>query len=141
MRKSFWVMIALRSAHHATPYLIDITLFLLLFSSPHAVGNKRDLEPHEVTDDIVELFVEQFPQFNGYFKISCKTDAGIEEMINEITNVLSSSTYSFKDTFDAFTLHGQHTSGECCSNPDPDHDHQSNPNGGNETGSSSCCAK
>lgn len=125
----------LEHTDHAKKHFMLIDTFFL----SNAVGNKLDLEPHEVTDDIVELFIEQFPRFNGYFKISCKTDAGVEDMISEITNVLSSSTYSFKDTFDAFTLHGQHTSGECCTNPDPNHEHQSEP-GGSGSGSS-CCAK
>ena len=113
------------------------------------VGNKLDLEPCEVTDDVVELFIEQFPRFNGYFKISCKTDQGIEEMIQEITSVLSASSYSFKETFDAFTLHGKHISGECCSNPnahhhDNEHDHDCGPSGsggGGGGGGTSCCAK
>lgn len=121
---------------------ITFTVSLLFYpfplSSELKVGNKRDLEPHEVTDDIVELFIEQFPRFNGYFKISCKNNIGVDEMITEISRILSASSYSFKETFDAFTLHGQHISGECCSNPDHNQDPDAHPRSGSAT---SCCAK
>ena len=104
-----------------------------------------DLQPHEVTDDLVDLFIEQFPRFNGYFKISCKTDQGIEEMLSEITRVLSSSSFSFKETFDTFTLHGQHTAGQCCPDEDPRHEHEPSsryvPGGNSVGGGGSCCAK
>lgn len=99
------------------------------------VGNKLDLEPHEVTDDIVDLFIEQFPKFNGYFKISCKHNLGIEEMFNEVSKCLASSNFSFKDTFDTFTLHGTHSE-NCCSSDNPsDHSHSES-----SSTISSCCA-
>jgi hypothetical protein len=113
---------------------------LLSLSSPE-VGNKLDCEPHEVTDETVDLFIEQFPKFNGYFKISCRTNQGVDEMINEIVSSLSSSNYSFKETFDAFTLHGQHTQGSCCSKDGGiGHSHEDH-DSSNSGGMGSCCAK
>lgn len=104
------------------------------------VGNKLDLEPHEVTDEIVDLFIEQFPKFNGYFKISCKHNIGIEEMFNEVSKCLASSNFSFKDTFDTFTLHGSHASGNCCSSSDDPNDGHSHSDPSSSSSISSCCA-
>lgn len=100
------------------------------------VGNKLDLEPHEVTDEIVDLFIEQFPKFNGYFKISCKHNIGIEDMFLQVSKCLASSSFSFKDTFDTFTLHATSHTSNCCSSDHPDdgHSHSDQP-----SGSVSCC--
>lgn len=109
------------------------------------IGNKLDMDTHEVTDEIVEMFVEQFPKFHGYFKISCKTNEGVQEMIDEVTKVLSRTSYSFKETFNAFTLHGTHLSGSCCNSDHENctHSQSTSDDGGDSTSasSSSCCAK
>lgn len=105
------------------------------------IGNKLDLDTHEVTDEIVEMFVEQFPKFHGYFKISCKTNEGVDDLIEEVKNVLSRTSYSFKETFNAFTLHGTHLSGSCC-NSEHDNCNHNEPTGNDANNqSSSCCAK
>ena len=112
-----------------------LILYYLLSLYP-SVGNKLDVEDREVTDETVDVFMEQFPMFKGYYKISCRTNEGVDEMINEVVQTLSSSSFSFKEVFDTFTLHGQHTQGSCCSKDgDPNHVHAEESSGG------SCCAK
>ena len=110
------------------------------------VGNKSDLpEPYEVTDEMVDQFIdqfslEQFPKFNGFFKISCKSNNGVNEMFEEISKNLSSTNNTFKETFDTFTLHGHHTPGlmPCCTPGAGAHSHEPK---GSDDNSFSCCAK
>lgn len=131
---------SLDSFHCLSQHLIEI-LSMAENAKIFLVGNKLDLEPHEVTDEIVDLFIEQFPKFNGYFKISCKHNIGIEEMFNEISKCLASSNFSFKDTFDTFTLHGTHSHSENCCSPS-DHDPNDCHSHSEQSSStvSSCCA-
>ncbi|RWS05459.1 ras-related protein Rab-30-like protein 1 [Dinothrombium tinctorium] len=75
------------------------------------VGNKCDLQPHEVTDSDIDMFLEQFPKFDGVYKISCKTNEGVSELFDEIAEQLASISY--KSSFDAFKLHS-HSEAGCC---------------------------
>lgn len=112
---------SLDSFHCLSQHLIEI-LSLAENAKIFLIGNKTDLTPHEVNDSDVELFVEQFPKFNGIFKISCKTNEGVQEMLADIAEKLALSPA--KMSFDAFRLHEdqlnatadhqQHQSG-CCS--------------------------
>ena len=66
------------------------------------IGNKCDLH-QELTDSDIELFLEQFPKFDGVYKISCKTNEGIHEMFNDIAEKLASMSY--KSNLDALRLY------------------------------------
>lgn len=101
---------SLESFHCLSQHLLEI-LSMAENAKIFLVGNKLDLQPHEVTDSDIELFLEQFPKFNGIFKVSCKTNNGIEEMFKEIVDKLAGN-YNFKTAFDTFQLHAQHE--DCC---------------------------
>lgn len=107
---------SLESFHSLSQHLLEI-LSLAENAKIFLVGNKMDLTPLEVQDSDIDLFVEQFPKFNGIFKISCKTNEGIQEMLNEIAEKLASS--NFKSNYDAFKLHQNEITlsddkGSCC---------------------------
>lgn len=113
------------SFHCLTQHLLEI-LSLAENAKIYLVGNKSDISPHEVTDEDIDLFLEQFPKFDGVFKvidhllnffffllinfhyfthkISCKTNACIDEMFDTIAEKLASTSYRIKQ-FDAFKLH------------------------------------
>jgi len=101
---------SLESFHCLSQHLLEI-LSLAENAKIFLVGNKMDLQPHEVTDSDIDLFVEQFPKFHGIFKISCKTNSGVEEMFKEITDKMAGN-YNFKTAFDTFQLTAQHE--DCC---------------------------
>ncbi|CAG2103346.1 unnamed protein product [Medioppia subpectinata] len=111
---------SLESFHCLSQHLIEI-LSLAENAKIFLVGNKNDLQPHEVLDSDIDLFVEQFPKFNGIFKISCKTNDGIQQMWSEIADKLAVSSLT-KTSMDAFKLHQNQL--------------QLNPTGGQQ---SSCC--
>ncbi|UXI18202.1 CDC42 small effector protein 2 [Sarcoptes scabiei] len=68
------------------------------------VGNKLDLtQQREVPDADIDLFIEQFPKFSGYFKVSAKTNEGIQEMWSDISEKLAANAYSHNAG--AFKLH------------------------------------
>ena len=93
---------SLDSFHCLSQHLIEI-LSLAENAKIFLIGNKTDLTPHEVNDSDIELFIEQFPKFNGIFKISCKTNEGVQEMLGDIAEKLALSPA--KMSFDAFKLH------------------------------------
>ncbi|RWS26686.1 ras-related protein Rab-30-like protein 1 [Leptotrombidium deliense] len=101
------------SFHCLSQHLLEI-LSLAENAKIFLVGNKCDLQPHEVTDADIELFVEQFPKFDGLFKISCKTNEGVNDMFEEIADKLAAVSY--KTSFDAFKLHTHSESGCCNTN-------------------------
>ncbi|CAG2160187.1 unnamed protein product [Oppiella nova] len=112
---------SLESFHCLSQHLIEI-LSLAENAKIFLVGNKSDAQPHEVHDSDIELFVEQFPKFNGIFKISCKTNEGVHEMWTEIAEKLAVSALT-KTSMDTFKLHHNnqiqlHDSGQqsssCC---------------------------
>ena len=56
------------SFHCLTQHLLEI-LSLAENAKIYLVGNKSDILPHEVSDEDIELFLEQFPKFDGVFKV------------------------------------------------------------------------
>lgn len=76
------------------------------------VGNKLDLHSQEVSQSDIDVFLEQFPTFSGIFRISCKTNEGIDDMLTEIVEKLSGDQ-SLRANPDTFQLHA-HTDGDCC---------------------------
>ena len=56
------------SFHCLTQHLLEI-LSLAENAKIYLVGNKSDLLPHEVSDEDIDLFLEQFPKFDGVFKV------------------------------------------------------------------------
>lgn len=95
---------SLESFHCISQHLLEI-LSLAENAKIFLVCNKSDLSPYEVSDSDIELFMEQFPKFNGVYKVSCKTNSGIKEMFNDIAEKLASMSY--KSNLDAFKLHNQ----------------------------------
>ena len=93
---------SLESFHCLSQHLIEI-LSLAENAKIFLIGNKNDLSPYEVQDSDIELFIEQFPKFNGIFKISCKTNDGIQDMFADIAEKLAVS--SVKPSLDTFKLH------------------------------------
>lgn len=81
-----------------------------------------------VSDEDIDLFLEQFPKFDGVFKVSCKTNTGVEEMFDQIAEKLASNSYRVKN-FDAFKLHKMNKFNQS----------ESNINANEEEQSSSCC--
>jgi small GTP-binding protein len=60
-------------------------------------GNKSDLQP-QVTDQDIEAFCEETSDcIAGYFKTSCKTGEGLEEMFTTIASSLSTHVKSRHD--------------------------------------------
>lgn len=87
------------------------------------VGNKVDLkQQREVSDEDIDLFMEQFPKFSGFFKVSAKTACGLAEMWSDISEKLAVG--SFKTNIGAFKLHtagepsgeeiDSHSNSSCC---------------------------
>ena len=107
---------SIESFHSLSQHLLEI-LSLAENAKIFLIGNKKDLTPHEVQDSDIELFLEQFPRFNGVYKISCKTNEGVQEMFNDIAEKLASINY--KANFDALRLHEneshQNEDKGCCS--------------------------
>ena len=112
---------SLDSFHCLSQHLIEI-LSLAENAKIFLIGNKTDLTPYEVHDSDIELFIEQFPKFSGIFKISCRTNDGVQEMLAEIADKLATSTTA-KMQYDAFKLHqdqlhnqlgDQKASSSCC---------------------------
>lgn len=109
---------SLESFHCISQHLLEI-LSLAENAKIFLVGNKCDLH-HEVTDSVIELFLEQFSKFDGVYKISCKTNEGVHEMFYDIAEKLASMSY--KNNMDAFRLHsidnsycnGSSTKDFCC---------------------------
>ena len=56
------------SFHSLTQHLLEI-LSLAEHAKIYLVGNKCDLSPHEVSDEDIQQFMEQFPRFSGVFKV------------------------------------------------------------------------
>lgn len=91
------------------------------------VGNKLDLVgQEEVTEEDIELFVEQFPKFDGIYKISCKANIGVEEMFTDITSKLSGSFIYKANSMVSDTLQLHNNQENCCED---------------ENKESFCCAK
>jgi len=112
---------SLESFHSLSHHLLEI-LSMAENAKIFLIGNKVDLKhQREVSDEDIELFMEQFPKFSGFFKVSAKTNESIVEMWSDISEKLAVGTY--KSNLGAFKLH----------NPDliPDE--------GNENTSNSCC--
>ena len=94
----------MESFHFISQHLLEI-LSLAENAKIFLVGNKSDKTPYEVSDSDIELFMEQFPKFEGIYKVSCKNNSGVKEMFNEIAEKLASSSY--KSNLDALKLHNQ----------------------------------
>lgn len=86
------------------------------------IGNKLDLkQQREVSDEDIDLFMEQFPKFSGFFKVSAKTNEEVYEMWSDISERLA--VVSCKPNIGAFKLHetdvitedGDNSNKGCCS--------------------------
>ncbi|XP_054163337.1 ras-related protein Rab-30-like [Oppia nitens] len=97
---------SLDSFHCLSQHLLEI-LSLAENAKIFLVGNKSDLCPHEVQQQDIDQFVEQFPKFDGHFKVSCKTADGLPEMWSQVVDQLAAgSSLSAKTSMDAaFKLH------------------------------------
>lgn len=94
---------SLESFHSLSHYLLEI-LSMAENAKIFLVGNKLDLkQQREVSDEDIELFMEQFPKFCGFFKVSAKTNEELGEMWSYISEKLAVSSY--KPSMGAFKLH------------------------------------
>lgn len=98
---------SLESFHFISQHLLEI-LSLAENAKIFLVGNKSDKSLHEVSDSDIEMFMEQFPKFEGLYKVSCKNNTGVKEMFNEIAEKLANTSY--KSNLDALKLHNQESS-------------------------------
>lgn len=74
-----------------TQHLLEV-LSLAENAKLYLVSNKNDLSECEVSDDDVRLFMEQFPNIEDYFKISCKTNTqSVNDMFCKIAQRIASS--------------------------------------------------
>ncbi|KAI1286054.1 Ras-related protein RABD2b [Halotydeus destructor] len=104
----------IESFHCLSQHLLILSMAEV--SQVFLIGNKTDLTPYEVTDADLEQFQEQFPKFDGVYRISAKTNDGVQEMFTTIADKLAVN-YSFKANFDTLQLHS-HTETGCCSHED-----------------------
>ncbi|XP_017493588.1 PREDICTED: ras-related protein Rab-30-like [Rhagoletis zephyria] len=94
---------SLESFHSLSHHLLEI-LSMAENAKIFLVGNKVDLkQQREVSDEDIDLFMEQFPKFSGFFKVSAKTNEGIVEMWSDISEKLAVGSY--KANIGAFKLH------------------------------------
>lgn len=94
---------SLESFHSLSHHLLEI-LSMAENAKIFLIGNKVDLKhQREVSDEDIDLFMEQFPKFSGFFKISAKTNEGIAEMWSVISEKLAVGNY--KANIGAFKLH------------------------------------
>lgn len=93
---------SLESFHSLSHHLLEI-LSMAENAKIFLVGNKVDLKQREVSDEDIDLFMEQFPKFSGFFKVSAKTNEGIVEMWSDISEKLAVGSY--KANIGAFKLH------------------------------------
>lgn len=77
-----------------TQHLLEV-LSLAENAKLYLVSNKVDLSESEVSDDDVRTFMEQFPNIEDYFQVSCKTNQpSVDEMFCKIAQRIASSTTS-----------------------------------------------
>ncbi|OTF84107.1 ras-related protein Rab-30-like protein [Euroglyphus maynei] len=119
-------MSSLETFHSVSHHLLEI-LSMAENAKIFLIANKSDLKhQRQVSDEDIELFVEQFPKFNGFFQVSAKTNQGIQEMWSDISEKLAVGAYSAANA-GAFKLHhhiydddndgnvNTATSSSCCS--------------------------
>ncbi|KAH9506631.1 hypothetical protein DERF_011355 [Dermatophagoides farinae] len=96
-------MSSLETFHSVSHHLLEI-LSMAENAKIFLIANKSDLKhQRQVSDEDIELFVEQFPKINGFFQISAKTNENIQEMWSDISEKLAVGAYSANAG--AFKLH------------------------------------
>lgn len=72
----------------------------------YLVSNKVDLNEIEVSDDDIRTFLEQFPNIEEYFQVSCKTNQpSVDDMFCRIAKKISDlSSTRISKRFDSFKL-------------------------------------
>lgn len=118
-------MNSIDSFHSLSHHLLEIMSFAEQ-AKICLIANKVDLTPHEVTDEDIQLFLEQFPKVSGVWRISCKQNIGVQSMFEDLSCKLASSNLRQKQ-MDALRLHSAQRRSE--SGYDLDEDDRS------------CCAK
>lgn len=100
----------------------------------YLVSNKVDLNECEVTDEDIRTFMDQFPNIEEHFQISCKTNQpSVDDMFNQIaqriansaTNKLAHRLDSIKLTQSSVSMTG-YSQGEHSSGPSYEYQYERN---------------
>lgn len=74
-----------------TQHLLEV-LSLAENAKLYLVSNKNDLSECEVSDDDIRQFMDQFPNIEEHFEISCKTNQpSVDEMFHKIAQKIANS--------------------------------------------------
>lgn len=95
-----------------TQHLLEV-LSLAENAKLYLVSNKVDINDQEVSNEDIRLFMEQFPNIEEHFQISCKTnEPSVDEMFCKIAHRIANSTTNRAHRFDSIKLshHSNHYS-------------------------------
>lgn len=71
----------------------------------YLVSNKVDINDQEVSDDDIRTFIEQFPNIEDHFEVSCKTNQpSVDDMFCKIAHRIANSTSKISRRLDSIKL-------------------------------------
>lgn len=109
-----------------TQHLLEV-LSLAENAKLYLVSNKTDLGDCEVSDEDVQSFMDQFPNIEDYFKISCKTNQpSVDDMFCKIAQkIANSATSKLSHRLDSVRLgYSAGSMGHSNSQQGPSYEHQ-----------------
>lgn len=107
-----------------TQHLLEV-LSLAENAKIYLVSNKVDLNEYEVSDDDIRNFIEQFPNIEEHFQVSCKSNKpSVDEMFCKIAQRIANLATNKAQRLDSIKL--THSSGLHGSNdrPGPSYEYQ-----------------
>lgn len=128
-----------------TEHLLEV-LSLAENAKLYLVSNKVDLNECEVTDEDVRSFMDQFPNIEDYFKVSCRTNQpSVDDMFCKIAQkIANSATSKPSHRLDSVRLgyssrsSMEHSSGH--QGPSYEHQYERNADVYKSGGGSFCCS-
>lgn len=122
-----------------TQHLLEV-LSLAENAKIYLVSNKVDLCECEVTDQDVRLFLDQFPNIEEYFQVSCKTNSpSIDDMFCKVAQRIADlSSTRYANRIDSIKLSPQRLQSDQSSSSGPNYEYQYERNAYLSKPSSSC---